>query len=563
MLPDDPELLTRHEVLAGPPDLLVTNYSMLEYMLMRPLERPVFDCTREWLATNPDERLLLVIDEAHLYRGAAGTEVGLLLRRLRDRLGISHNRLQVICTSASFNNPDYASRFAADLSGKDSSDFITITGDLALREGAATGDHDGASLLAAISLEAFYDGQSETERLATVHDFLVQRGTDPDQPLQGALYEALHDYPPMSRLVNTTMQEACPLGELGGDIFPGVEARLAARALTALIALGSTARPKPGQPGLLPCRVHSFFRGLPGIWACLDQTCTERDDDLEAGPTGAIYSQPQDTCPCGARVFELFTCRNCGAAYARAYTDNVETPSFLWAEPGSSFESAAGRVEELQPLDLLLEEPVSEKVEPADLDLITGRLNPENLGNRVRGVFLRAERLVAASTDDDEEPTSITGLGEFRPCGVCGQQASFGRTYVQDHQTKGDQPFQALITRQLQVQAPSPQQATEFAPLRGRKILIFSDSRQTAARLAPNLQDYSMRDALRPLILRGWHDLSSVPSLADRLSLDDLYLSVLLASANPRRASSAEAQGNRIAPHRRNSAARARAQRFG
>src|SRR5665811_1350162 len=77
--PDDPELFTRHEVLENPPDLLVTNYSMLEYMLMRPLERPIFDATRQWLAANPNERLLLVVDEAHLYRGAAGAEVGLLL----------------------------------------------------------------------------------------------------------------------------------------------------------------------------------------------------------------------------------------------------------------------------------------------------------------------------------------------------------------------------------------------------------------------------------------------------------------------------------------------------
>ena len=82
-----PELLTRHEVLTNPPDILVTNYSMLEYMLMRPLERPIFDATRQWLADNPNERLLLVVDEAHLYRGAAGAEVGLLLRRLRARLG--------------------------------------------------------------------------------------------------------------------------------------------------------------------------------------------------------------------------------------------------------------------------------------------------------------------------------------------------------------------------------------------------------------------------------------------------------------------------------------------
>src|SRR5208283_3487797 len=89
MRPGDPELITRHEVQAAPPDILVTNYSMLEYMLMRPLERPIFDSTREWLAENPGERFLLVIDEAHLYRGAAGAEVALLIRRLRTRLGIA------------------------------------------------------------------------------------------------------------------------------------------------------------------------------------------------------------------------------------------------------------------------------------------------------------------------------------------------------------------------------------------------------------------------------------------------------------------------------------------
>ena len=132
-LPDDPELFTRHEVLEAPPDLLVTNYSMLEYMLMRPLERPIFDATRTWLADNPNERLMLVVDEAHLYRGAAGAEVGLLLRRLRARLGITPERLQVIATSASFNDAEHARTFAAQLTGKAVSDFDSILGELARR----------------------------------------------------------------------------------------------------------------------------------------------------------------------------------------------------------------------------------------------------------------------------------------------------------------------------------------------------------------------------------------------------------------------------------------------
>ena len=168
----DAELITRHEVLTNPPDVLVTNYSMLEYMLMRPLERPIFERTRDWLAANEDERLMLVVDEAHLYRGAAGAEVGLLLRRLRDRLGIPQDRLQVICTSASFNNPDYAAEFAAELSGTDPDSFLTVIGDLALRERSGVGSKEDASVLASVSLSDFYEAKSDEERLEVLGDLL-------------------------------------------------------------------------------------------------------------------------------------------------------------------------------------------------------------------------------------------------------------------------------------------------------------------------------------------------------------------------------------------------------
>ena len=107
-LPDDVELVTRHEVQVAPPDLLVTNYSMLEYMLMRPIERPDLRQDARLAGQNPREKFLIVLDEAHLYRGAAGAEVGLLLRRLRDRLNIPPERFQVICATASFRKATYA-----------------------------------------------------------------------------------------------------------------------------------------------------------------------------------------------------------------------------------------------------------------------------------------------------------------------------------------------------------------------------------------------------------------------------------------------------------------------
>jgi hypothetical protein len=128
---------------------------MLEYMLMRPLERPIFDQTRAWLRENPSERLLLVLDEAHLYRGAAGAEVALLVRRLRARLGIPPERLQVICTSASFQDPEYASVFGAQLTGKDTGDFGTIGGELLLRDAAGSGTLDDANALCTVDLDTF------------------------------------------------------------------------------------------------------------------------------------------------------------------------------------------------------------------------------------------------------------------------------------------------------------------------------------------------------------------------------------------------------------------------
>ncbi|MDO8589232.1 MAG: DEAD/DEAH box helicase [Armatimonadota bacterium] len=530
-LPDDSELITRHEVQTAPPDLLLTNYSMLEYMLMRPIERPIFDRTRDWLAKNPHEKFLVVLDEAHLYRGAAGAEVGLLLRRLRDRLGIPASRFQVICATASFRNKHYAPQFGAQLAGVPAETFHAVTGTLDLRAPAAQGSLHDAKALAVIDLASFYAASDDAARTKVVLPFLEYRGVKPSQNLEPDLYRALADFPPMGLLVNTTMKEARPVGELGRELFPAAPAAQADTALTVLLALGSIARTDPKGPGLLPCRIHNFFRGLPGLWICMDPKCTEIPAYQRSGICGKMYCQPHERCDCGSRVLELYTCRYCGTAYARAYTDDVDNPATLWPEPGRPIRMEGGKTSPLLPLDLLLEEPRQGDVaEPADYDLETGRLNPNALGPRTRPVYLRHDRVTPPPDDEGDIDSNMEVRGQFVPCAVCGEQARFGRSNVQDHQTKGDQPFQALVARQIQIQPPGPVEASHFAPLRGRKVLVFSDSRQVAARLAPNLQMYSVRDSLRPLIAWGFRRLQEVAPLKVLLSLDDLYVAVLLGS---------------------------------
>ena len=530
-LPDDVELVTRHEVQVAPPDLLVTNYSMLEYMLMRPIERPVFDKTRDWLARNPREKFLIVLDEAHLYRGAVGAEVGLLLRRLRDRLDIPPERFQVICATASFSKACYAPQFGAQLAGVPAETFLPIEGDYAWRPHAAQGTRRDAEILADIDLAKFYDADTDEDRASLVRPLLDHRHVPSGLGLEPSLYQALVEFPPLGLLINTTMQQARPVEELGRDLFRDAPSLQADAAATVLMALGSMARIDSKSPGLLPCRIHNFFRGLPGLWVCMDTVCSELAEGERSGICGKMYSQPRERCECGARVLELYTCRFCGTAYARAYTDDVDNPSALWSEPGRRLRMEGGETSPLLPLDLLLEEPnPARTTEPADYDLETGRLNPNQHGPRMRTVHLRHDRTTPPVDDDNDVDQTLEARGQFIPCGCCGEIARFGHTTVQDHQTKGDQPFQALVAKQIQIQPANAVAASRFAPLRGRKVLVFSDSRQVAARLAPNLQMYSTRDSLRSLIAWGYRRLQNVAQLSPLLSLNDLYLAILLAS---------------------------------
>ena len=94
------ELVFREEMRQSPPHILLTNYSMLEYLLIRPDDSPLFDngFGKHWQ--------FLVLDEAHQYRGAKGMEMGMLIRRLKQRLrdGGRRDPFQCIATSATISS---------------------------------------------------------------------------------------------------------------------------------------------------------------------------------------------------------------------------------------------------------------------------------------------------------------------------------------------------------------------------------------------------------------------------------------------------------------------------
>ena len=97
------EILTRWDMQESPPDILITNYSMLGVMLVRERESNIFESTKRWLKADKKNIFLLVIDEVHSYRGTGGTEISYTLKTFLGRIGLTpnHPQLRIIATSAS------------------------------------------------------------------------------------------------------------------------------------------------------------------------------------------------------------------------------------------------------------------------------------------------------------------------------------------------------------------------------------------------------------------------------------------------------------------------------
>lgn len=497
--PGDRELLTRHEIQLSCPDILVTNYSMLEYMLMRPIERGIFEQTRRWLASDPANALILVVDEAHLYRGTAGAEVSYLIRRLQARLGIARSRLRCILTSASLG-PDEtvevdAVAFAEALTGSPASggrSFQLVRGYREPRPPASPGSAAEAAALAALDQAALArraaDLGAATATIREVGDALgwppppSDQVADAEPALRAHLYRQLHGSGPLELMIAETTGRATGLADLARMLFPGAAPDTARKATEALMALGTYAH--NGRRPLLQTRVHLLFRGLPSLWACVNERCPARRSGADdPALLGRLYTEPRTHCDCGARVYELLAHRDCGAVFLRAFGEG-DRPNFYWHEAGGRIDRGARPLEETW---LILERPLLKqekegKVEPIYMDVLTGRVETDPPAEPERYRQLWRATLKALGTDGDEGSPKSSKF-PFVKCPVCLKKAP---EKLLDLATRGERPFANLVHEQFLTQ-PASRPQTERLPNGGRKVLLFADGRQKAARLARDL----------------------------------------------------------------------------
>lgn len=516
----DAELITRHEMQDHAPDVLVTNYSMLEYMMLRPLEAPIFQQTAEWLAEDENNQLTIVLDEAHMYRGSGGAEVAYLLRRLQSRLGVPRSRIRFILTSASLGTSVEAradiKSFAAKLTGGNPLGFELVVGDLDRRAGGEPADLETQRALSEFDISITHEASANLAKAQAGLISLAQAlGISLDAPtlelesLQQYAFKILEGLPVASLVSEKLTNASTTLTECAETAFRGVEGRLSA--IEALLALMAFAKDQEKNRPFCPIRSHLFFRGLPGLFACTNVECGN-NGTLEHHLLGRLHPSETLRCECGSRVYELLTHRSCGASYIRAYMQDADG-DFLWHQPSN------GTWTETQLVESQFYVVPESEIDTVRgtlvwLHTLTGQLGPEKPSDAKRCHYLALLRPDVVTRDRGRAILSFKGN-----CPACGQRTRPEAPLAMDLATKGEAPFAHIILAQVATQ-PITRLQTPQAPNGGRKTIVFSDGRQKAARLARDIPREIELDVFRQAIFMAAQvllDIKREPRLNEHL----------------------------------------------
>ena len=316
------EMRSRWDMQDCPPDILITNFSMLSVMMMRECDAPVFEKTRAWLAAEDVDKahreeekrnriFHLIIDELHLYRGTAGAEVAYLLRLLLHRLGLHprHPQLKIMASSASLEatNPESID-FLSDFFGTNEFDII---------EGSLTPIPDIPAGTPALPIDAFSfladnANYANDNILRSVFKLLGGKNYNDKSDFFRQL-EIFHiDARMLNACISNGVRRAVSLTDFSSRLFGRNDSDAVKAAKGVLAARGIY--DKFGVVTSLPSfRIHFFFRNIEGLWA----STKPLDGSPDNRPVGRLYPKPEIICDTGEgrRVLELLYCEQCGTVF--------------------------------------------------------------------------------------------------------------------------------------------------------------------------------------------------------------------------------------------------------
>lgn len=497
------EMRCRWDMKDAPPDILITNYSMLSIMLMRDIDKDIFEKTKEWLKKD-DSVFHLIVDELHLYRGTSGTEVAYLLRLLLQRLGLHpcHPKLRILASSASLEpgNPE-SLKFLNQFFGVEWHSEQIIPGHL--------------ELIPPIEGQEFLDAQpfialGEAPEINNIE-------TLPETPVYISCRQIVESE---SAAVGARMVNACTvddkiravaIADFGQKIFgnelTNENLKLAVRGL--LVARGLS-----DKISLPSFRLHWFFRNIEGLWACTkpNHGCQENEIS-ETRPVGKLFVENPPILCDNYRVLELLYCEQCGTVFLGGNRltrkDNDDEWELLPTEP--DIEGIPDR----QAGKFLARRTYKEfavfwSSRQSDIDEYAkgwGQYKKAESGCWKKAWLDTRSGIVSLDNPHSSDDLTVKGYIFYRPnllpeeqekvkalpavCACCGADYSkrlYRKSPIRGFRT-GFSKVSQLLSKELFYQLPDSQES--------RKLVVFSDSREDAASISNGIERSHYDDLVR------------------------------------------------------------------
>jgi hypothetical protein len=496
----------RDAIRANPPHILVTNFSMLEYLLERPVDAPIFENAR---------LKFLVLDEVHAYRGVQATEIAFLVRRLKDRLGVG--RLTCIATSATLGKQDDETskakvrKFASDLFDGAFEEPNPIYGTAAKPQLSQPSFKPSSSqYIEAANALRNNDETSAKEILSS---------ENASKPLADLLRQDENLY----LLRKEILVKPIKLEDAAKQLWSNDEK--AQEGLQALLEIVASIKSDNANDDLLPTRLHYFFRAQDGLHVCLHTACPDRKENKPAFFISRKNGDntPEGLCPsCWEKGFvslqvEVVTCRKCGYLFCalqdlgprraqsndkedndKAAFDSFSTELGWSADSFWSYFSVDGDLP--YPSKLKVDEDEEEKdttkllLNPAELKwcVICGKKSDKGAGDNCKcgNPHLKAIKVFHRQCPTTGKAKDVENLynqekKRLAACPNCGARNASGLEPVRRFQESDDETGLAMAVPLSHFQV-SEYKGEGKPP---RKLLCFTDHRQRAAAFPALLEE--------------------------------------------------------------------------
>lgn len=295
-----PELISRQAIRETPPQILFTNPTMLNYMLLRNKDRPI-------LKNSQGQLRWILLDEAHTYTGSAAAELALQLRRVLQAFNVTVNEVNFAVTSATMDDSEDAQSrlktFVSQLTGKKPEDIVII---------------GGQRIIPTLNEEKAQDRLNKINKDLKTSIDLEQVKTMREK-LNCEAAVSLHE---LGECFDKTLSSATKADKDTHQHDESTRKRL----LQVIDALGEKVEGLNADgtdSALLPTRIHLFARSIGGVYTCVNPEC-KRHKDIRL-PIGSLTTYQRTHCSeCGAPLLEVCTCGDCRGTLVTGETNDDE-----------------------------------------------------------------------------------------------------------------------------------------------------------------------------------------------------------------------------------------------